>query len=81
VKSILEPNRLKRSFVPLSEHKANSAFELVHCDLWGPYRTPSTCGAFYFLTIVDDYSRAVWVFLLADKQKSIDIVSQFFCST
>ena len=43
----------------LSEHKANSAIELVHCDLWGSYRTLSTCGAFYFQTIVDDYSRDV----------------------
>ena len=48
-----------REKFPLSQHKDSSAFELVHCDLWGPYRTPSTCGAFYFLTIVDDYSRAV----------------------
>jgi len=41
-----------REKFPLSEHKASSAFELVHCNLWGPYRTPSTCGTFYFLTIL-----------------------------
>jgi len=69
-----------REKFPLSEHKTNSAFELIHCDLWGPYRTPSTCGAIYFLTIVDDYSCVVWVYLLADKQRSIDHASQFFCS-
>lgn len=34
---------------PLSEQKSSS-------DLWGSYRTPFTCAAFYFLTIVDDYS-------------------------
>ena len=78
MKSILEPNRLKRSFVPLSEHKANSAFELVHCDLWGPYRTPSTCGAFYFLTIVDDYLCVVWVYLLADKREVSTMLHNFF---
>ena len=50
-----------REKFPLSEHKASSAFELIHCDLWGPYKTPSTCGAFYFLTIIDDYSCVVWV--------------------
>lgn len=28
-----------------------------------------TC-AYYFLTIVDDYSRAVWIFLLLDKKEA-----------
>ncbi|KAK9678211.1 hypothetical protein RND81_11G196400 [Saponaria officinalis] len=45
----------------LSDHIANDIFDLIHCDLWGPYRIPSSCGAKYFLTIVDDYSRSVWV--------------------
>jgi len=33
----------------------------------GPYRTTAFCGSKYFLTIVDDHSRAVWLYLLADK--------------
>lgn len=51
----------------VSEHTASNCFDLIHCGLWGPYNTPSSCGAKYFLTIVDDCSRAVWVFLLLDK--------------
>ena len=43
----------------LSDNKASRIFEKVHCDLWGPYRHPSSCDARYFLTIVDDFSRAV----------------------
>ena len=42
-------------------------FELLHCDLWGPYKTTS-CGSKYFLTILDDYSRAVWIYLLPSKR-------------
>ena len=38
----------------VSKHKALEIFELIHCDLWGPYRTQASCGASYFLTIVDD---------------------------
>lgn len=30
---------------------------------------PSSCGASYFLTIVDDYSRAVWIYLICNKTK------------
>ncbi|KAJ8626780.1 hypothetical protein MRB53_020087 [Persea americana] len=61
-----------RDKFPVSEHKASSIFELIHCDLWGPYNTPSSCGATYFLTIVDDYSRSVWVYLLVDKTETRD---------
>jgi hypothetical protein len=58
-----------RDSFPLSDNKASSSFELIHCDLWGPYKTPSSCGAYYFLTIVDDFSRAVWIYLLIDKRE------------
>jgi len=33
------------------------SFELIHCDIWGPYKISSISGAKYFLIIVDDYSR------------------------
>ncbi|XP_074299020.1 uncharacterized protein LOC141630027 [Silene latifolia] len=56
-----------RSSFDMNDNKASAIFELIHCDLWGPYHSPSSCGAKYFLTIVDDYSRAVWVYLLLDK--------------
>jgi len=62
----------------LSEHVANDVFELIHCDLWGPYRTTSSCGAFYFMTIVDDYSRAVWIYLIADKREVSQTLMNFF---
>lgn len=26
-------------------------FELLHCDLWGPYKYPTSFGSFYFLTM------------------------------
>ncbi|KAI3516445.1 hypothetical protein L1887_15360 [Cichorium endivia] len=54
----------------LSTTKTNSCFDLIHCDIWGKYRTPSFTRANYFLTIVDDYSRAVWVFLLKHKHEA-----------
>jgi len=41
-------------------------FDLVHCDIWGPYKAPSSCGAHYFLSIVDDASRGTWVYLMKD---------------
>ena len=28
-----------------SINKTSFAFELIHCDLWGPYRSKSLCGS------------------------------------
>ncbi|GKE28829.1 ribonuclease H-like domain-containing protein, partial [Tanacetum coccineum] len=46
---------------PLSDHVSSSLRELVHLDLWGPYRVTSSKGFRYFLTVVDDYTRAVLI--------------------
>ncbi|GJV10853.1 putative RNA-directed DNA polymerase [Tanacetum coccineum] len=63
---------------PLSEHKSTALGELVHLDLWGPYKVVSKEGYRYFLTIVDDYSRAVWAYLLKSKEEVFDCVYTFF---
>ncbi|KAL2927200.1 Retrovirus-related Pol polyprotein from transposon RE1 [Bienertia sinuspersici] len=67
-----------RDIFPTSDHKATRSFELIHCDLWGPYRTPASCGAIYFLTLIDDYSRAVWVYLLNNKTEVCAAFNKFF---
>lgn len=56
-------------FFPLSTNKVVRLFDLIHCDILGPYSEPSSCGAFYFLTIVDDFSRVVWVYLMIEKSE------------
>lgn len=61
-----------------SMNKTSECFSLIHVDVWGPYRVPSSCGAVYFLTIVDDFSRAVWTYLLLEKSEVKDVLKQFF---
>ncbi|GJP38201.1 hypothetical protein CLOM_g22655 [Closterium sp. NIES-68] len=39
---------------------AKTPLALVHMDVVGPTRAPSLSGSRYFLTIVDDHTRAVW---------------------
>ena len=62
---------------PLSDHKSETVGELVHLDLWGPYKVSSREGFKYFLTIVDDFSRAVWVYLLKSKDEVFDVFVSF----
>ncbi|KAM0058456.1 putative RNA-directed DNA polymerase [Helianthus debilis subsp. tardiflorus] len=64
-------------FFPLSKIKTKECFELLHCDVWGKYRIPSFTGANYFLTIVDDYSRHVWVFLIKYKSDARTCLMSF----
>ncbi|GJZ10789.1 retrovirus-related pol polyprotein from transposon TNT 1-94, partial [Tanacetum coccineum] len=49
--------------------KSLVAFELIHVDLRGPYKAPALNGAHYFFTIVDDFSRCTWTYLLHTKDQ------------
>ncbi|GJY43859.1 ribonuclease H-like domain-containing protein [Tanacetum coccineum] len=62
---------------PLSNHKKTKIGELVHHDVWGPYKITSRDGFRYFLTIVDDFSRAVWVYMLKGKYDVDDSLISF----
>lgn len=47
-----------------SDSRAKKPFDLIHGDVWGPYRLPTHDGKRFFLTLVDDCSRTTWLFLL-----------------
>lgn len=61
-----------------SSSSTNACFDLIHCDVWGPFTLVSVDGHKYFITIVDDYSRFVWTYLLTSKGEVRSILSQFF---
>ena len=56
-----------RQSFPLSVTRSSKNFELLHIDIWGPFSIPSHNGSRFFLTIVDDYSRCTWVYLMKTK--------------
>jgi hypothetical protein len=62
---------------PKSSIKSVACFDLIHCDIWGKYRKQSTTHAVFFLTIVDDFSRAVWTFLITHKNEASDCLIDF----
>nr|XP_016446556.1 PREDICTED: uncharacterized protein LOC107771645 [Nicotiana tabacum] len=81
----------KQTRVPFPSSNACSinAFDLIHVDVWEPYRVSTHNGRKYFMTLVDDYSRFIWLFLMNDNEESIVILknflllvkNQFHCST
>jgi transposase InsO family protein len=70
----------KQSRLPFSPSVISSLkpFELIHCDIWGRYRHPSLSGAYYFLTIVDDFTRFTWIFLMQHKSEAQSLLRRFF---
>ncbi|GKC72215.1 retrotransposon protein, putative, ty1-copia subclass [Tanacetum coccineum] len=53
----------------VGRHTTQGVIDYVHSDLWGPSQVESLGGKRYFLSIVDDYSRRVWVYILGFKHE------------
>ncbi|GJT25022.1 retrovirus-related pol polyprotein from transposon TNT 1-94 [Tanacetum coccineum] len=51
------------------QHITKGVIDYVHADLWGPSRVESMSGCQYFLSIIDDYSRSVWVYFLDTRMR------------
>ncbi|XP_074284164.1 uncharacterized protein LOC141608718 [Silene latifolia] len=62
---------------PKSVSYAHKCFNLVHMDVWGPYKVPTITGARSFLTILDDHSRLTWTFLMHNKTQVPGLVKGF----
>ena len=62
---------------PISTIHTSNCFDILHIDIWGPYKILSLTGARFFLTIVDDFSRATSTFLLHHMTDVFHIFSKF----
>ena len=62
-----------------SIRSTSQIFELIHLDLWGPYKQPALDGSHYVFTIVDDYSRATWTYLMKTKHQTL-LMFIHFCN-
>lgn len=61
-----------------NSHMSQFSFDLVHCDIWGPYNAFTIHDEGFFLTLVDDCTRFTWVFLLKNKSDASSIISWFY---
>lgn len=50
-------------------HITKDKLDYVHSDLWVPAWVTTHAGAKYFLTLVDDFSRKLWVCMLKTKDE------------
>ncbi|CAL8998680.1 unnamed protein product [Prunus brigantina] len=73
----------KQTRLPFSNSSITSShpFALIHCDIWGPHKIASLSGAHYFLTVVDDFTRFTWIFLMHTKSETQEHLRSFFAYT
>lgn len=57
---------------------SKSSFELIHCDIFGPYRVATYDSKRYFLTIMNDFTRYTWTFLIHSKSDTLIVLKLFF---
>jgi hypothetical protein len=69
----------KQKHIPFNTSLSHAScnFELLHLDIWGPLSVSSIHGHKFFLTIVDDHSRFLWVILLKSKAEVAHHVQSF----
>ena len=56
---------------------SSAPFDFLHCDVWGPSRTPSISGHRYYIVFVDDYTCVSWVYLLCNRSEVVTTVTHF----
>lgn len=65
-------------FATTDRSSSPHASHLLHIDIRGPYRHQTHNGFKYFLTMVDDFPRTTWVFLMHFESDTLQILEQFF---
>ena len=71
-------DKLKRLHFSFNNKISSYAFDLIHMDVWGPYSVPTLDGFKYFLTIVNDATRATWLFLMKSKSDVRPLFLSFY---
>ena len=56
--------------------RSTDVLQLLHGDLYGPITPPTPSGNRYFLLLVDDYSRYMWIALLPSKDGAAAVIKR-----
>ena len=55
-------------------HHLHGFLVCVHVDIWGPTKTVSLGGYQYFVSIVDDYSKHCWIYLIRQRVEILELL-------
>ena len=57
-------------------HITKGILNYVHSDLWGPSSYESLGGGRYFMSIIDDFSKKVWIYILKTEDEAFQKFKQ-----
>src|SRR5579859_788977 len=75
--SCLVGKQRRSAFPKAAKYRAKEKLELVHGDLCGPITPATHGGRRYFILLVDDYSRYMWLQLLTGKDQAAEVIKRF----
>ena len=55
---------------PKGIHSSIKPLDYAHNDLWGPAQEKSVGGGRYYMSIIDDFSRRIWLYVLKEKSEA-----------
>ena len=64
---------VRYSFRKFCESRCNSAFSIIHSNIWGP-SCVSSFGFKYFVTFIDEFSKCSWIYLMKDRHEILFIL-------
>lgn len=67
----------RKAFPGQTNFNSKQVLELVHGDICGPIEPTTPAGNKYFLLLVDDYSRKMWIYLLKTKGEALEAFKKF----
>ncbi|XP_074328235.1 uncharacterized protein LOC141666139 [Apium graveolens] len=70
-------HKIRKSFPSHANFRVKQPLELIHRDLCGSITPATKAGNKYFVLLVDDYSRVMWVYLLSRKDEALGAFKKF----
>lgn len=64
---------------PPSPSRSQRLFELLFLDVWDPAPVISTNGSRFYLSLVDDFSKYIWIFPMQSKSNVSSLILTFLC--
>lgn len=72
-----EGKMTRKRFAKTRPAQSKAILDLVHSDLCGPIQTQTPSGKKYILTLIDDFSRYTFIYLLREKSEVKEKIMEF----
>jgi Integrase core domain/GAG-pre-integrase domain len=66
-----------RTMYPSLDNRSLNCFDVIHSDVWEPFRVGSSSGFYWFVTFIDCCNRVTWLFLMHSKSEVPDCFYNF----